>query len=104
MLQLQGLGPKKVKRLHDELGLDSIEKLEAAYGGRFKLAKLNSDESPVDPQRMCREVRDWLSTLGDSIVIGDAEEPADEIGERAFGHAHREPSRHGVRVYLRGLG
>jgi acetolactate synthase-1/2/3 large subunit len=34
-------------------------------------AALNSDESPVDPQRMCREVRDWLDTLDDPIVIGD---------------------------------
>ena len=34
-------------------------------------APLNSDESPVDPQRMCREVRDWLGTLEAPIVIGD---------------------------------
>jgi acetolactate synthase-1/2/3 large subunit len=34
-------------------------------------AALNSDETPVDPQRMCREVRDWLETLDDPIVIGD---------------------------------
>jgi acetolactate synthase-1/2/3 large subunit len=34
-------------------------------------ASLNSDETPIDPQRMCREVRDWLETLGDPIVIGD---------------------------------
>jgi acetolactate synthase-1/2/3 large subunit len=34
-------------------------------------AALGSDESPVDPQRMCREVRDWLATLADPIVIGD---------------------------------
>ena len=34
-------------------------------------AALGSDESPVDPQRMCREVRDWLETQGDPIVIGD---------------------------------
>jgi acetolactate synthase-1/2/3 large subunit len=34
-------------------------------------AKLNSDESPLDPQRMCREVRDWLETLDSPIVIGD---------------------------------
>ena len=26
---------------------------------------------PVDPQRLCREIRDWLATLGDTIVIGD---------------------------------
>ena len=30
MLQIPGLGPKKVKRLHDELGIESIEALEAA--------------------------------------------------------------------------
>jgi DNA polymerase (family 10) len=30
LLGLQGVGPKKVKKLHDELGVDSLEKLEAA--------------------------------------------------------------------------
>ncbi len=30
MLQIPGLGPKKVKKLHDELGLETIEALEAA--------------------------------------------------------------------------
>ena len=34
-------------------------------------AALDSDEVPIDPQRMCREVRDWLDTLGNPIVIGD---------------------------------
>ena len=34
-------------------------------------ANLDSDESPLDPQRMLREVRDWLATLDDPIVIGD---------------------------------
>jgi acetolactate synthase-1/2/3 large subunit len=34
-------------------------------------AALDSDEKPIDPQRMCREVRDWLETLPDPIVIGD---------------------------------
>jgi acetolactate synthase-1/2/3 large subunit len=34
-------------------------------------AALNSDEVPIDPQRMCREVRDWLATLNEPIVIGD---------------------------------
>jgi acetolactate synthase-1/2/3 large subunit len=34
-------------------------------------ASLDSDETPIDPQRMCREVRDWLDTLGEPIVIGD---------------------------------
>lgn len=30
MLDIQGMGPKKVKKLHDELGIDTIEKLKAA--------------------------------------------------------------------------
>jgi DNA polymerase (family 10) len=30
MLQLSGVGPKKIKALHDKLGIDSVEKLEAA--------------------------------------------------------------------------
>ena len=34
-------------------------------------ANLDSDEVPIDPERMCRETRDWLDTLGDTIVIGD---------------------------------
>jgi acetolactate synthase-1/2/3 large subunit len=34
-------------------------------------AKLNSDEIPIDAQRMCREVRDWLDTQDRPIVIGD---------------------------------
>jgi acetolactate synthase-1/2/3 large subunit len=34
-------------------------------------AALHSDEKPIDPQRLCREVRDWLDTLPDPVVIGD---------------------------------
>jgi acetolactate synthase-1/2/3 large subunit len=34
-------------------------------------ASLNSDEAPVHELRMCREVRDWLASLDDVIVIGD---------------------------------
>ncbi len=30
MLQIPGLGPKKVKKLHDELGLETVDQLEAA--------------------------------------------------------------------------
>lgn len=30
LLQLQGVGPKKVKKFHDELGVDSVDSLEAA--------------------------------------------------------------------------
>lgn len=49
---------------------DELRKLENEAEAKVQSA-LNSDESPVDPQRMCKEVRDWLDTLGEPIVIGD---------------------------------
>jgi acetolactate synthase-1/2/3 large subunit len=49
---------------------DELRKVENAAEEKVQ-AQLNSDEVPVDPQRMCREVRDWLATLDDPIVIGD---------------------------------
>ncbi len=49
---------------------DALRKLEDEAEKQVE-AKLNSDEVPIDPQRMCREVRDWLDELGDTIVIGD---------------------------------
>jgi len=49
---------------------DELRAIEAAAEAKVQAA-LNSDEVPVDPQRMCREVRDWLETLDDPIVIGD---------------------------------
>ena len=32
-------------------------------------AALNNADTPIDPQRMCREVPDWLPSLGESIVV-----------------------------------
>jgi acetolactate synthase-1/2/3 large subunit len=49
---------------------DELRGVENEQEARVQAA-LGSGESPVDPQRMCREVRDWLETLGDPIVIGD---------------------------------
>ncbi len=49
---------------------DELRELENAAEQKVEAA-LNSDEVPIDPQRMCREVRDWLDTLDDPIVIGD---------------------------------
>ncbi|MFP6653992.1 MAG: thiamine pyrophosphate-dependent enzyme, partial [Myxococcota bacterium] len=49
---------------------DELRKIEDAAEEKVE-AKLNSDEVPIDPQRMCREIRDWLETLNDPIVIGD---------------------------------
>jgi acetolactate synthase-1/2/3 large subunit len=49
---------------------DRLREVETEAEAKVQAA-LNSDESPVDPQRMCREVRDWLETQSDPIVIGD---------------------------------
>jgi acetolactate synthase-1/2/3 large subunit len=49
---------------------DELREIENAEEAKVE-ASLNSDEVPVDPQRMCRELRDWLATLDDPIVIGD---------------------------------
>jgi acetolactate synthase-1/2/3 large subunit len=49
---------------------DELRRVENEAESKVE-ASLNSDETPIDPQRMCREVRDWLETLGDPIVIGD---------------------------------
>ena len=49
---------------------DQLREIETKAEAKVQAA-LDSDEVPVDPQRMCREVRDWLETLDDPIVIGD---------------------------------
>ncbi|MBW2272410.1 MAG: acetolactate synthase [Deltaproteobacteria bacterium] len=49
---------------------DELREIEDEAEAKVQ-ASLDSDESPVDPQRMCREVRDWIDDLGPSIVIGD---------------------------------
>jgi acetolactate synthase-1/2/3 large subunit len=49
---------------------DKLREIENDAEAKVQAA-LDSDESPVDPQRMCREVRDWLDTLERPIVIGD---------------------------------
>jgi acetolactate synthase-1/2/3 large subunit len=49
---------------------DELRSVESQAAKKVEAA-LNSDEVPIDPQRMCREVRDWLDGLGSPIVIGD---------------------------------
>ena len=49
---------------------DELREIENAAEQKVQ-ANLNSDEVPIDAQRMCREVRDWLGTLDAPIVIGD---------------------------------
>ncbi len=48
-------------------GLRTVEdETEAAQA-----SQLNSDEVPIDPLRLCREIADFVATSDDMIVIGD---------------------------------
>jgi acetolactate synthase-1/2/3 large subunit len=47
---------------------DELRERETEVETGFQ-AQLNSDESPVDPLRMCREIRDFINE--DTILIGD---------------------------------
>jgi acetolactate synthase-1/2/3 large subunit len=49
---------------------DELRAIEVKEEAKVEAA-LSSNEVPIDPQRMCREVRDWLATLDAPIVIGD---------------------------------
>jgi len=49
---------------------DSLREIEVEEEAKVQAA-LDSDEVPIDPQRMCREIRDWLDGFDDPIVIGD---------------------------------
>jgi acetolactate synthase-1/2/3 large subunit len=49
---------------------DSLREIETLAERKVE-AMLGSDAVPIDPQRMCSELRDWLETLEDPIVIGD---------------------------------
>jgi acetolactate synthase-1/2/3 large subunit len=49
---------------------DQLRSVEDAEEAKVE-ASLTSDEVPIHELRMCREVRDWLATVDDPIVIGD---------------------------------
>jgi acetolactate synthase I/II/III large subunit len=49
---------------------DELRRIEREAEKKVEAA-LSSDDSPVDPQRLCREIRDWLDTLDDPTVVGD---------------------------------
>ena len=49
---------------------DELRVIETAAEKKVEAA-LGSDKTPIDPQRLCREIRDWLPSLASPIVIGD---------------------------------
>jgi acetolactate synthase-1/2/3 large subunit len=58
------------QQLDFSLWRDELRQIEEAAEAEVQAA-LDSEEVPIDPQRMCRGVRDWLETLDRPVVIGD---------------------------------
>ena len=58
------------QQLDFSLWRDELRQIEKAAEAEVQAA-LDSEEVPIDPQRMCRGVRDWLETLDRPVVIGD---------------------------------
>jgi DNA polymerase (family 10) len=69
MLRVQGLGPKKVKALYDELGIDTLEKLKAECESGT-VAKLRGFGAKT--QQKILEGIAFLSQMGDRVRIDQA--------------------------------
>ena len=99
MMRLPGLGPKRARRLFDELGIDSLEKLATAaeqheirelkgFGPKAEesiLAAAKADEAGKDRPRV---VLDRALAVGEPLVAALREHPAAERVELA-GSARR---------------
>lgn len=70
MLRLPGLGAKKVKALHDALGIDTVDKLKAA-GEAGEVAKLKGFGAKT--QQKILDGIAFLDTVGDRVRIDQAE-------------------------------
>jgi DNA polymerase (family 10) len=99
MMRLPGLGPKRARRLFDELGLDSLESLKAAaethrirelkgFGPKAEDALLAALEADDAGERARRVVLDRALAVGEPLVAALREHPAAERVELA-GSARR---------------
>lgn len=79
ILRLPGVGPKKVKVLHDELGIDSIAKLKAACDAG-EVAKLKGFGAKTQ-EKMLSGIQ-FLDTVGNRVRIDQAEPVAEALLER----------------------
>ncbi len=100
MTRLPGLGPKRARRLHEELGIDSLEALRAAaearrlravrgFGPKFETSVLVALESGVAERPSVRILLPKALEIGEALVAGlRAHGPADAQVEIA-GSARR---------------
>jgi DNA polymerase (family 10) len=89
MTRLPGLGPKRARRLHEELGIDSLEGLRVAaedhrlravrgFGPKFETSVLAALESGVAERPATRVLLPKALELGEALVAGLRERgPAD---------------------------
>jgi DNA polymerase (family 10) len=69
LLRIPGLGPKKAKALHDELGIDSIDKLRTACEAG-EVAKLKGFGEKT--QQRILEGLQFLGTVGERVLFSQA--------------------------------
>jgi DNA polymerase (family 10) len=75
MLEIPGVGPKKVKVLHDELGIKTVEELEAACkDGRLAKLKGFGEKTAVNICEGITRKRSYASKhlLGDVLLLADS--------------------------------
>jgi DNA polymerase (family 10) len=79
MLRIQGLGPKKVKALYDELGIDNLEKLKAACDAG-EVARLKGFGAKT--QQKILEGIEFVSQTGQRVRLDQALALADRVVEQ----------------------
>ncbi len=100
MTRLPGLGPKRARRLFDELGIDSLEMLRAAaegeqlrgirgFGPKFEASVLSSIGAGIGDKPAQRVLLHRALGVGEQIVAALREHPAAERVELA-GSARRQ--------------
>jgi DNA polymerase (family 10) len=100
MTRLPGLGPKRARRLFDELGIDSLEMLRAAaeehklrdvkgFGPKFEASVLSSIEAGIGERPAQRVLLSRALEVGEQIVAALREHPASQRVELA-GSARRQ--------------
>jgi len=100
MTRLPGLGPKRARRLFDELGIDSLDKLRAAaegqglreikgFGPKFEATVLSALEAGIGERPAQRVLLHRALNISDAIVAELRAHPAAERVELA-GSARRQ--------------
>ncbi|MGI8729423.1 MAG: DNA polymerase/3'-5' exonuclease PolX [Solirubrobacteraceae bacterium] len=100
MTRLPGLGPKRARRLFDELGIESLEMLRAAaegqklrdakgFGAKFEASVLSSIDAGIGARPAQRVLLHRALEIGETIVEALRAHPASERVELA-GSARRQ--------------